>query len=341
VLDFRFHERESGGFPLSRRDKTRHLVGPHPLDPSRRNFLIRCCQGASAALIPPSLRDVVFSSDSHNAATAAEFHLHPHYRSQTPLDATLLKVNAGLDEFVTEKYADQIAEILEEWSVSLLRSPQDVKAVERVLTTSCLGSSQRPQESRLVRPGAVVEARQLKFAQGTSLARDAFLQELHSDLSTFSKIVTAEFQITSIRANAVPTAPARSALKLQTRVRYELVGTSHDFHREQRVGYWDLAWEANSSGEFRLRSWQVLDEARSRSLSPVFTDITAQALGGITSYSSQLLRGTDYWRTVLDGACGVDIYGHNGVSVGDIDDDDAARAVEHRAPIVSSAQQLR
>jgi Flp pilus assembly protein TadD len=29
----------------------------------------------------------------------------------------------------------------------------------------------------------------------------------------------------------------------------------------------------------------------------------------------------DYWRTVLDGACGIDIYGHNGVSVGDIDGD--------------------
>jgi tetratricopeptide (TPR) repeat protein len=34
-----------------------------------------------------------------------------------------------------------------------------------------------------------------------------------------------------------------------------------------------------------------------------------------------LLRGADYWRTVLDGACGIDIYGHNGISVGDIDGD--------------------
>ena len=33
------------------------------------------------------------------------------------------------------------------------------------------------------------------------------------------------------------------------------------------------------------------------------------------------LHGADYWRTVLDVACGIDIYGHNGVSVGDIDDD--------------------
>ena len=37
--------------------------------------------------------------------------------------------------------------------------------------------------------------------------------------------------------------------------------------------------------------------------------------------AAQLLHGTDYWRTVLDGACGIDIYGHNGVSVADIDND--------------------
>ncbi len=34
-----------------------------------------------------------------------------------------------------------------------------------------------------------------------------------------------------------------------------------------------------------------------------------------------MLHGTDYWRTVLDGACGIDVYGHNGVSVADIDND--------------------
>ncbi|PYV94137.1 MAG: hypothetical protein DMG90_00480, partial [Acidobacteria bacterium] len=67
--------------------------------------------------------------------------------------------------------------------------------------------------------------------------------------------------------------------------------------------------------------WHAQDEVRSRSFRPCFLDITAAALGANASYSSQLLRGSDYWRTVLDGASGIDIYGHNGVSVGDIDGD--------------------
>src|SRR5437764_11552681 len=34
-----------------------------------------------------------------------------------------------------------------------------------------------------------------------------------------------------------------------------------------------------------------------------------------------MLRGSDYWRTVLDGACGIDVYGNNGVAAGDFNND--------------------
>jgi tetratricopeptide (TPR) repeat protein len=284
-------------------------------DRGRRNFLIRCCQGAWAALIPAGLRGLAFprSFDSQTAfSSEAALHLHPHYRAQRPLDATLLKTQAGLDDFISEKYADQITAILAQWSSGLLQSPQQVQAVEKILTTNFSGSSFQPLESRPVRSGAI-EIRQNKFTPQAALGRDAFLQELRSAMSGFSQIVTAEFQVTSIDATL--------SGRLQTRVRYDLVGAGKDFYREQRVGSWELEWEANSSGDFRLRNWKAFDETRSRAVSPLFADITAQALGSNPSYSAQLLHGSDYWRTVLDGACGIDIYGHNGVSVGDIDND--------------------
>src|SRR5439155_1196749 len=279
---------------------------------TRRNFLIRCCQGASASLLPASLRDLAFAFDSRNAlALESEFHLHPHYRAKLPLEATLLKTESGLDVFITEKYAEQIAAILAQGSAGLLRSPRDIQAVERVLTPDFVGSSLQPAESRLVRSGPVLEIHQNKFARQPALGRDAFLQGLRSALSGFSEIVTAEFQVTSIDAFSGG---------LRARVRYELVSSGKDFYREQRVGQWELAWQRSSSGEFRLRNWEALDETQSRSARPIFVDVTAHAFGSNSSYSSQF-RGTDYWRTVLDGACGIDIYGHNGVSVGDIDND--------------------
>ncbi len=53
----------------------------------------------------------------------------------------------------------------------------------------------------------------------------------------------------------------------------------------------------------------------------MFIDITSQTLGRAESYKDQMLRGSDYWRTVLDGACGIDVYGNNGVAAGDFDND--------------------
>jgi Tfp pilus assembly protein PilF/peroxiredoxin len=281
-------------------------------------------------MVPAKLRGLAFPVspfESENSPPLnGELHLHPHYRAQIPLDATLLQTQAGHDAFVNEKYQDQVAAILGEWSSSFLQSPQDTRAVEKILASDFSGASFKPIESRVVRSGASLEVRQNKFASGTSLGQDVFLQELRSALGSFSKIETAEFQVVNI--SVIPTnAGAIQPLEagLRTRVRFELVGSGRDFYREQRVGQWELEWEAASSSssgsEFRLRSWRGIDETWSRAAAPIYVDVAAQALGTNLSYSSQLLRGSDYWRTVLDGACGIDIYGHNGISVGDIDGD--------------------
>jgi len=266
------------------------------------------------------------SLESNTGAVDAEFELHPHYRAQRPLAATLLKARAGFDDFVTEKYQDQIAARLAEWSSSLLQSPQSLQALEKLLGPEFSGASLNPVKSRVLRSGAALEARKIEFSQQSTPGADAFLREMRSFMGTFSKLMTAEFQITSIEASGTGAASAplsmpKGSARLRTSVRYELVGTGTDFHREQRVGNWELEWEASASGEFRIRGWHASGETRSRSFAPIFADITAPVLGGNASYSGQLLRGVDYWRTVLDGACGIDIYGHNGVSVADIDGD--------------------
>lgn len=238
------------------------------------------------------------------------------------MDSTLLQVQAGLDNFITEKYAHQIAEILEEWSASLLQSPLQTQAIAKSLAADFSGTSLRPAESRVVRSSSALRVRRNKFASQTGLNQEAFLREWHSTLSIFSRIITAEFQITGIDAmGAESSSSPRQGPRLETRIRYEIVGTGLGFHREQRIGNWDLVWEPTSSGEFRLRTWRVLDEMQARSNSPVYVDVTSAALANNSSYSAQLLHGTDYWRTVIDGASGIDIYGHNGVSVADIDND--------------------
>ena len=91
--------------------------------------------------------------------------------------------------------------------------------------------------------------------------------------------------------------------------------------REERVGAWRTEWSRDESGGWKARRWEASDETVSVAHGPVFVDVTSQALGHVESYSSQMVRGSDYWRTVLDGACGIDVYGNNGVAVGDYDHD--------------------
>jgi tetratricopeptide (TPR) repeat protein len=296
------------------------------VDLQRRDFLVRFCQGAGATLLPvrlwgSSFFDRAQALPSGAARSETGFHVIPHYRSQRPVDATLLQVQAGLDDFPTEKYAEQIAGILRDWSESLLRSPGETQALGKVVAPDFFGAALQPVESRIVRSGLGLEVRRNKFATQPVLGGDAFLREWQTRLATFASILTAEFQITKIDAAPVTSSVSELPGRLQTRVRYEIVGTGAGFYREQRVGEWEMLWAPSPSGEFRLRDWHAIDETQARSKSPIYVDVTAAALGGNSSYSAQMLHGTDYWRTVIDGASGIDVYGHNGVSVADIDND--------------------
>ena len=303
---------------MSRPGKERRFI-----DLSRRKFLIQYCQGASLAFLPAGLGFQSFHPFLSRKITSSlgDFHVHPHYREPRTLDAVLKKVHAGFDDFVTERYQDQIAAILGEWSAQLLEAPQKTTAIEKVLTPDFSGTSPKAMVSQPLRMGSSLQCWRIKFTGDAILGREAFLKEWRSSMSPFSSIVTAEFQVTSISADSSPPSSLRLPDSIQTRVRFELVSTGADFHREQHIGNWELEWKMLASGEIRLRKWRMLDEERSRSLAPIFADIASQAFGATSSYASQLAFGTDYWRTVLDGACGIDIYGHNGVSIADVDGD--------------------
>lgn len=312
----------SGGVALSRPENKQIFISPSSVDQRRRDFLTRCCQGLSVALLPTFFGRFHFSTFGLSpdvGQSPTEFHLHPHYRTARPIDNLLLKTQAGLDNFIAEKYAAQIGTTLAQWQSGLVQSPQNVAAIEKVLLPAFTAASCKPVESRIVRPGPPIEVQRNTFSKQSSLAKAAFLEELTSTLSRYTKILTAEFQITSVDDSAVQAATGLG--QLSTRVRYEIVGTGRDFYREQLVGYWEILWLASSAGEFRVRDWQTLEETQSRSAAPIYLDMTAAAIGSNPSYSAQLLHGSDYWRTVLDAACGIDVYGHNGVSVADIDND--------------------
>jgi len=239
--------------------------------------------------------------------------LHPIYRERTPIDDAVLQIPPGHDDFVREQHHEKIALILGEWNAALRRNPLETGALEKCFNPSFLGCVLQPIESTQVRPGSTpVDLRRLRFPTEPTLLTADFIKSFRSSVGVYSQVHVAEFQVTQIVAESN---------QLLTTVRYELVGAGPGFYREHRIGEWSISWEIAPNGAYSLLRWQAHDELRSRSSKPSFTDITDNSFGKNPSYKSQFLHGADFWRSVLDGATGIDIYGHNGLSVGDIDGD--------------------
>jgi tetratricopeptide (TPR) repeat protein len=239
--------------------------------------------------------------------------LTPHYPERAPLEDVLRLVSPGLDEFVTEKYASEIMDVLSAWSVGLRVSAPALSKLGASLAPSMEATSLRPQDEVRMRPEAGIEILRRRFSTVVASGRDRFLDEITGYFASLGKIETAEFQIVGIEEGAAASAP------LRVDIRYDLVGTPTDASREERVGLWHTDWSRDGSSEWRAVRWEATEETVSRVREPWFIDVTALALGETESYKKQMLHGADYWRTVLDGACGLDIYGNNGLAVGDID----------------------
>jgi hypothetical protein len=289
------------------------------LELSRREFLWRSCRGASLAFMPSGFGSPLFVlRNSPSPLPDGEYQVHPHYRTPRNLDAVLRKVKPGFDDFTAEKYHDQVAEVLDRWTSELLKSPAETSEIEGALSATLIATSPIPADSQRVRTSSFLSVTRNRFSPGKSIAPAAWVRDWRSSMGRFSALQAAEFQVTDIQLNNGSKEPPSS---IQTRVRVELVGSGSGFHREHRIGNWDLTWALGAAGELKITKWLILDETRSQSLSPVFTDIAQQTLGRNASYAAQFLPGIDHWRTVLDGASGIDIYGHNGVSFADIDGD--------------------
>ena len=98
-------------------------------------------------------------------------------------------------------------------------------------------------------------------------------------------------------------------------VRYDIRGRNQG-RLEQRVGSWKISWEND-----RLTRLEPESEILTHGDRPWFRDITASAFAGERSFHEQLARGVPYWRGRLDPACGIDLYGENGIAAADIDGD--------------------
>ncbi len=244
----------------------------------------------------------------------SDVRLTPHYPKQSPLEDVLRLVPPGSDEFITERYAFEIQQLLNQWSSALRSGTPGDSTLETLLDTSIQGAQLIPASETTLRTGGGIEVLRSKFPPGVVSGRKPFLQQLQAWLKPLSRIDVAEFEITAIDQTS------GSPLTVTLTIRYDIVGDRSDSKREERVGSWRTEWVRSDQG-WKATKWQAGEETISRTTGPTFIDVTRHALGATASYRDQILRGSDDWRTVLDGACGIDVYGNNGLAAGDFNND--------------------
>src|SRR5579885_1713288 len=245
----------------------------------------------------------------------ADIRLKPSYPARSPLEDVLRRVVPGSDEYITEKYAFEIDQLFRQWSRALKTSPFDLSSLAAFLDPSIQATSLASANEMQLRSDKGIRTTKKQFSTALLPGRDQFLRAFREYLGPTTRVETAEFEIVSLEE--ISTTP----LKLHLGIRYDLVIARHDGSREERVGHWQTEWSHDPATGWKATRWEAADETTAIAHGPAFIDVTHQALGAIEYYKHQMFYGADYWRTILDGACGIDVYGNNGIAAGDFDND--------------------
>ena len=152
------------------------------------------------------------------------------------MDDVLRYVTPGTDEYLTEKYAAEIAALLRGWSNELRSKPHSLEGLAELLDPSLKAAPLTPADDRKLRPGNGIEVYRRKFPSGTVVDREQFLEQVRTYLAPLGKLETAEFQIFETEQMA------NSPLRVRVRIRYDLVGVSDKTLREERIGCWLTEW---------------------------------------------------------------------------------------------------
>jgi tetratricopeptide (TPR) repeat protein len=289
---------------------------------TRRDFL-SACGYASTLLLPAPLAGAIASPVAQEvdgrlpsgSPPFSDYRIAPQYRTRSPLEDLIRKARQKVDDYPSERYSREIGGLLTGWGSELCKNQNDMRTLAAFLSPQLVAASPRPQALARIREDPTLTVWRASFGSEQSLGREAFLDAFRFPLAPASEILLAEFKVIDLEIKS------SSPLYLTTQVRYTLVGTGARVHRLQRIGVWQIEWEQGAEGKWMAKKWQPVSEIQSMSIAPIFVDITSAALKDASSYRTQMLRGTDYWRTVLDAASGIDIYGNNGIAAGDYDND--------------------
>jgi hypothetical protein len=230
--------------------------------------------------------------------------------STDAVDQVMQQVQAGADGWQSEQAAGEIEQLLsvlaQQWSSAQLKLTEYASPEFR-------GTPLRPASEKLIRSENGLEVFEgtpdTKFTVGVQGLGAEF-----QSLTAAQKIIHwIKFKIVGIELTGSDSA--------QTSLLVQIAGTRIDGSREQIRVPWKCQWQKAGNGKWGLLRLESGVMTRSHSPTALFTDVSQAALGSNASFREQLNRGNEIWRIRMDAATGMDIYGHQGLAVGDYDGD--------------------
>ncbi len=184
------------------------------------------------------------------------------------------------------------------------------RAVDRVLAKVDAGSDVWTGEQDFEE----IDAR-LKSISGSLKQDPGHVDGLREITADFAGLTLAEFKIVNTRRTL------GSQNRVDVDVEWELGGRSEDGRLLSLAGSGLMTWDRSAGG------WELVgfSPSRARRLRGGerhgFAEVTDAVFGGVDSFRTQLAFGIDHWRDSMDAALGVNVYGHQGLALGDYDGD--------------------
>jgi tetratricopeptide (TPR) repeat protein len=234
------------------------------------------------------------------------------------LEKFISMLDPSRDIFPTEVYVSEIERELDELSASLRNPVAPGNVLGRMVAEEILATPLTPSSRVELRKTQPVQVEMRSFSGRQRFSRESFLRDFVSYLQPVSLIETADMEIYGIRVTG------DAPLRVETDIRFSVVGTTRDKNREHRVGSWTVSWENNpdvreTNPRWTIREWNAGQETRGWLKGQGFNEVTDHCLGGNRQALDQLGPGIDDWRTSMDAATGIDVYGNHGIAAGDID----------------------
>lgn len=228
----------------------------------------------------------------------------------TPVQQVLARVDPGADGSLSEQQAAEIEEFLAEFAAGLV---QRELRINEWIAPGFRGTPLAPASEELSRTSGGLETFRGQPRTETSITFESIGAEFEAFLATYRSVEWAKFKVVSIEAQG------KSAAR--TDLKFQLAGLTGDGYRQQVSVDWRCQWRKSAHGEWLLVGIETRPSERSRSKARVFADVSDYAFGRNASFRRQLKFGTEVWRTRMDAASGMDVYGQQGLAVGDYDGD--------------------